>query len=144
MNPNDFNSASLALLKYLPKISSASQNPILFFKPSSQNYIEYTVRGDQKLSSKDHLTLRYFYDRYDQKGVLDTTNLLTDSDQATIRYHSALVSEQHIFSASKLNNFIISSPDRRCRSRPVAGAPSVKDLVSRVDEIQPDERDHGG
>jgi hypothetical protein len=136
VNPKDFNSASLALLKYLPTIPAGGSPLITFFKPSSQNYIEYTARGDQKLSSKDHLTLRYFYDRYDQKGVLDTTNLLTYSDQATIRYHSALVSEQHIFSPSKLNNFVINYQIDDAARGPLPGAPNVKDLGVNV--WQPD------
>ena len=36
VNPKDFNSASLALLKYLPTISSTTTNPINFFKPASR------------------------------------------------------------------------------------------------------------
>ncbi len=53
-----------------------------FFRPSKQNFIEYTARGDQSIGSKDHLLLRYFYDSFDNAGVLDTTNLLSYSDQA--------------------------------------------------------------
>ena len=136
VNPKDFNSASLALLKFLPTIPAGGNPLFTFFKPSSQNYIEYTVRGDQKLSSKDHLTLRYFYDRYDQKGVLDNTNLLTYSDQATIRYHNALISEQHIFSSRMLNNFILSYQIDDAARGPLPGAPNVNDLGVNV--WQPD------
>ncbi|HEY4382828.1 MAG TPA: TonB-dependent receptor [Acidobacteriaceae bacterium] len=131
VNPADYNAASLALLKFLPTISG-SDGTFLFFKPSSQNYIEYTTRGDQKLSDKDHLELRYFYDRFDNKGVLDTKNLLTYADQATIRYHNALISESHIFSPKLLNNFILSYQIENASRGPLAGAPNVADLGVNV------------
>ena len=136
VNPNDYNASSLALLKYLPTISPGASPVYTYFKPSSQNYIEYTVRGDQKLSSKDQLTLRYFYDRYDQKGVFDTADLLSYSDQATIRYHNALISETHIFSGSMINNFILSYQIDDAARGPLPGAPNVNDLGVNV--WQPD------
>ena len=136
VNPNDYNASSLALLKYLPTISPGASPVYTYFKPSSQNYIEYTVRGDQKLSSKDQLTLRYFYDRYDQKGVLNTADLLSYSDQATIRYHNALISETHIFSGSMINNFILSYQIDDAARGPLPGAPNVNDLGVNV--WQPD------
>jgi hypothetical protein len=136
VNPGDFNSASIALLKYLPTVAAGASPVYTFFKPSSQNYIEYTARGDQKLSSADHLTIRYFYDRYDQKGVLDPTDLLTYTDQASIRYHNALISETHTFSPSLLNNFILSYQIDDSERGPLAGAPDVATLGVNV--WQPD------
>ena len=127
VNPADYNSASLALLKYLPAITG-NDGTYLFFKPSSQNYIEYTARGDQKLTERDHLELRYFYDRFDSKGVLDTKNLLTYADQASIRYHNALLAETHTFSSNLLNNFILSYQMENAGRGPIAGAPNVADL----------------
>jgi hypothetical protein len=143
VNPTDFNSASLALLKYLPTVtnSSATYN---FFKPSSQNYIEYTGRVDQKLSGKDQLELRYFYDLYTQKGVLDLTDLLSYSDQASIAYDNALIGETHTFSPNLLNNFILSYQIEDSSRGPLPGAPSVATLgvnvwqpaFSQINQIQ--------
>ena len=127
INPNDYNKSSLALLKYLPTISG-SDGTYQFFRPSKQNFIEYTVRGDQSLGSKDHLLLRYFYDSFDNAGVLDTTNLLSYSDQAAIRYHNALISETHTFSAKFLNNFSLSYQIENAGRGPLPGAPNVNDL----------------
>ena len=143
VNPNDYNSASLALLKYLPTVSNANAT-VNYLKPSSMNYIEYTARGDQKLSANDHLTVRYFYDRYDQKGVLDLTDLLTYSDQASIRYHNALISETHTFNANLLNNFILSYQIDDSSRGPLPGAPNVASLgvnvwqpaFSQINQIQ--------
>ncbi|HEV2578921.1 MAG TPA: carboxypeptidase regulatory-like domain-containing protein [Acidobacteriaceae bacterium] len=132
VNPNDFNSASLALLKYLPTIQSG-QSPIFnFFKPSSWNMIEYTAKGDQKLSPSDHLTLRYFYDRYNQKGVLDLTNLLTYTDQATISYHNALITETHTFSPHVLNNISLSYQIDDAGRGPLPGSINMNDLGVNV------------
>ena len=143
VNPADYNSASIALLKYLPTVSNANAS-VNYLKPSSMNYIEYTARGDQKLSANDHLTVRYFYDRYDQKGVLDLTDLLTYSDQASIRYHNALISETHTFNANLLNNFILSYQIDDSSRGPLPGAPSVASLgvnvwqpsFSQINQIQ--------
>ncbi len=143
VNPADYNSASLALLKYLPTVSNSNAN-YNYFKPSSQNYIEYTARGDQKLSARDRLTLRYFYDRYDQKGVLDLSDLLSYTDQATIRYHNALISETHTLSPNLLNNFILSYQIDDSSRGPLPGAPSVASLgvnvwqpaFSQINQIQ--------
>jgi hypothetical protein len=131
VSPSDYNSSSLALLKYLPVITG-TDGTFQFFKPSSQNYIEYTARGDQKLTEKDHLELRYFYDRFDNKGVLDTKNLLTYSDQASIRYHNALIGETHTFSSSIVNNFIVSYQIEDAGRGPLPGAPNVIDLGVNV------------
>ncbi len=143
VNPADYNSASLALLKYLPAVSNANAS-FSYFKPSSQNYIEYTARGDQKLTGRDQLTLRYFYDRYDQKGVLDLTDLLSYTDQASIRYHNALIGETHTFGANLLNNFILSYQIDDSSRGPLPGAPSVATLgvnvwqpaFSQINQIQ--------
>jgi hypothetical protein len=143
VTPSDYNKSALALLGYLPKISG-TDGTYQFFKPSAQNYIEYTGRGDQTLTSKDHLTARYFYDRFDNAGVLDTTNLLSYSDQASIRYHNALISEVHTFTNSLLNNFSLSYQIEDASRGPLPGAPNANTLgvnvfqpaFSQINQIQ--------
>lgn len=131
INPNDYNKSSLALLKYLPTISG-NDGTYQFFRPSRQNFIEYTGRIDQSLGKKDHLMLRYFYDSFDNAGVLDTSNLLSYSDQAAIRYHNALISETHTFTDRLLNNFSLSYQIENASRGPLAGAPNVNDLGVNV------------
>jgi hypothetical protein len=127
INPNDYNKSSLALLKYLPTISG-NDGTFQFFRPSKQNFIEYTARGDQSIGVKDHLMLRYFYDSFDNAGVLDTTNLLSYSDQAAIRYHNALISETHTFTDRILNNLSLSYQIENASRGPLPGGPNVNDL----------------
>jgi hypothetical protein len=131
INPNDYNKSSLALLNYLPKITG-SDGTYPFFRPSRQNFIEYTARGDQALGSKDRLMVRYFYDSFDNAGVLDTTNLLSYSDQASIRYHNALISETHTFNPRVLNIISLSYQIENAARGPIAGAPNVNDLGVNV------------
>ncbi|WP_213807022.1 carboxypeptidase regulatory-like domain-containing protein [Granulicella sp. dw_53] len=127
VNPADFNQSSLALLKFLPKITG-TDGTAQFFRPVNQNFIEYLGRVDQVLSSKDRLSLRYYYDSFDNAGVLDTTNLLSYSDQAGIRYHNALISETHTFTDKLFNTIIVSYQIENASRGPVAGAPDVNDL----------------
>ena len=54
--------------------------------------------------------------------MLDNTNLLTYSDKASIRYHNALISEQHIFSGRMLNNLILSYQIDDSSRGPLPGA----------------------
>ena len=131
VNPADYNKSSLALLKYLPTISG-TDGTYQFFRPSRQNFIEYTARGDQAIGTKDHLMLRYFYDSFDNAGVLDTTNLLSYSDQASIRYHNALISETHTFNDHLLNNFNLSYQIENAARGPLPGAPNVNDFGVNV------------
>lgn len=127
VNPADFNASSLALLKYLPTITG-NDGTINYFKPVSQNFIEYFGRVDQKLSANDLLWGHYYYNRFDVQGVANPQNLLTYSDQASIRYHSALLAETHTFTPNLLNTINISYQIEDASRGPVAGSPSVADL----------------
>jgi len=131
VNPADYNSSSLALLNFMPKITG-TDGTVNFFKPVSQNFIEYVGRGDQTLTTRDHLTAHYYYDRFDNQGVLDPKNLLTYSDQASIRYHSALLSETHTFSSNLLNSLTVSYQIEDASRGPLPGAPNVNDLGVNV------------
>ncbi|HEY4357158.1 MAG TPA: TonB-dependent receptor [Acidobacteriaceae bacterium] len=131
LNPADYSKPSLALLKFLPTVTG-TDGTVNFIKPTRQNLIEYVGRVDQSLGAKDHLELRYFYDAFNNAGILDLTDLLTYSDQASIRYHNSLISETHTFSSNIVNNFIISYQIENAGRGPIAGAPNVNDLGVNV------------
>lgn len=131
INPNDYNPSSKALLKYLPTISG-TDGTYQFFRPVRQNFIEYMANGNHNIGANDRLTLRYFYDSFDNAGVLDRSNLLSYSDQAGIRYHNALISETHTFNDRWLNNFSLSYQIENAARGPIAGAPNVNDLGVNV------------
>ncbi len=126
VNPADYNSSALALLKFLP--DGGTSGSFIFRKPTRQTFDEFVGRFDQEIGSKDRLAVRYFYDQFHNGGVLDLTNLLTYSDQATINYQNVLLSETHIFSDRLLNDFVISYQRDRSERGPLSGGMSVNDL----------------
>ncbi len=123
---NTYNSASLALLNYLP--SGGTTGSFSFVQPSFTNLGEVTARFDQDLGSKDRLTARYFSDEYHLDGVLNLKNLLTYSDQANINYYNALVSETHTFTDHLLNDFTLSYQLEDSNRGPEPGSIDVADL----------------
>lgn len=129
-----YNSASLALLKYLP--TPAANGSYTFVKPSFTNYGEVTARFDQDLGAKDRLTARYFSDGYHLNGVLNLQDLLTYADQAGINYYNSLISETHTFNDHILNNFILSYQIEKASRGPLPGSISVADLGVNI--WQPD------
>ena len=124
LNTANYSPASLAVLKYLPTITG-NDGTYQYTRPVIQNYIEYTARGDQKLSARDQLTLRYFYDSFHNAGVLNLQDLLSYADGSDIRYHNALIGEAHVFSPHLQNNFELSYQIEDATRGPVAGAPDV-------------------
>lgn len=104
---NRFDKASLALLKYIP-VASAGGTPFSYLQPNSQNYDEAVGKYDQTLTSEDHMTMRYYLDKFHLVGVLNPANYLTYQDQSDITYQSALVSETHTFTTHVINNAILS------------------------------------
>jgi Carboxypeptidase regulatory-like domain len=121
-----FNSASLALLKYLP--TGDANGNYTYVKPSFTNYGEVTARFDQDFGTKDRLTARYFSDGYHLNGVLNLQDLLTYQDQADIHYYNSLISETHTFNSHLLNNLILSYQIENANRGPLPGSISVADL----------------
>ncbi len=121
-----FNSASLALLKYLP--TGDSNGSYTYVKPSFTHYGEVTARFDQDLGTKDRFTARYFSDGYHLDGVLNLQDLLTYADQADIHYYNSLISETHTFSNHILNNLIASYQIENATRGPLPGSINVADL----------------
>jgi hypothetical protein len=127
IDPTTYDSPSVKLLKYLPQ-GDPSSGTFFFNKPTRQNLDEVVGRFDQDLGANDRLTARYYYDRFHNGGVLDLTDLLTYSDQATITYQNFLISESHVFSNRVLNNFVANYQRDAAARGPLPGGISVSDL----------------
>lgn len=119
--------ASLALLKYIP-VAAADGTPFSYLQPNSQNYDETVARYDQELTAHDHLTARYYLNKFHLVGVLDPSNYLTYQDQSDITYQSAMVSEAHTFNDHLLNNLVVSYQREGSVRGPLPGGISVADL----------------
>ncbi|MBO0861814.1 MAG: TonB-dependent receptor [Chloracidobacterium sp.] len=130
IDPSTFDPAAVALTKYLP--DGGSSGSVTFRRPTRQNLDEFVSRFDQEIGARDDLSVRYFYDRFYNGGVLDLTNLLTYADQAQIGYHNALISQTHTFSDRLLNNFLIGYMQDNADRGPLAGGVSVTDLGVKI------------
>jgi Carboxypeptidase regulatory-like domain len=121
-----FDKASVAFLKDIPV---GTGNGLIFYqKPIRQNFNEEVARVDHQFSEKDRLTGRYYRDRFDNVGILDTTNLLTYADQALNLVQNGLVSETHTFSPTVLNIVALNYAREADQRGAPPGTPSVADF----------------
>jgi outer membrane receptor protein involved in Fe transport len=98
-----FDPAALALTKYLPVGSGSG---LTYYQlPTIQDFDETTVRLDHTISENDHLTGRYFFDRFYNVGFLDLTNYPAQSSFATIDSHNVMLNETHVITPKFLSDF---------------------------------------
>lgn len=118
--------AAVAFLKYLPTVGG---NGLLFYsQPVIQNYDEYVARGDHAFSEKDRMSLRYFYDRFNNQGFLDPSNYLSNQNFSTIISQNALIGETHVFGPAAVNEFRASYSRETSNRGPAPGSISLTDL----------------
>ena len=89
------------LLPYIPIPSQPNGVALVPTKPhSDQNDDQVSARADHNFSSKDHLTVRYFYDKFNfqqaSSPLPDFLGIITYTNQ------SLMVSETHTFSPTLL------------------------------------------
>jgi len=122
---------SVAFTKYLP-IAPSGSGLTYYTLPTIQDFDEATVRIDQAIGTKDHLSGRYFYDRFNNVGFLDLTNYPAQSSDAIINAHNFMLNETHLFSSALLSDFH-ASVIREVSSRgPAAGSIDATQLGSNI------------
>lgn len=122
-----FDPAAINFFKYIPVPSSA--NGVTFFsQPIAQNFKEFLTRGDHSFSEHDRLSLRYFYDQFDNQGYIDPTNVLSYQNFTTIISQNALIAETHIFGAGAVNEFRASLSRETSVRGPAIGSIGLTDL----------------
>lgn len=131
IDPSLYNPVSLAMLKQIPRATGTGQ--VFYAIPGiHQDYNEFVTRGDQSLSSKDQLSLMYYYNRFSNAGLYDPKNLLTLSNQSRIVYHNAMIDETHTFKSNLLNSFRASYSRTGASRAPVPGSPGVGTFGANV------------
>ena len=78
------------------------------------------MRVDHTIGAKDHLTGRYFFDRFYNAGFLDLTNYPAQSSNAIIDSNNFMINETHRLHAELPERF----PSQRNPRGFVAGAGS--------------------
>jgi hypothetical protein len=122
ISPTRFDPASMKMLTYVP--SGGTTGQVSYSTPIIQNYDEYILRGDHKISSKDTLVGRYYYNRFYNVGSYGG-NLLAYRQGSTISSHNATIQEMHVFSSQLLNDFRIGFTRMVSIRQPPAGTPTV-------------------
>jgi hypothetical protein len=124
-----FDKAALAYTKFLPlSLADPVTGKVVYGLPQSQSFNEYVARGDQVLTSKDRLFLRYYLDKYNNNPFLDSTNYLSLVSATQIFTHNALIGETHIFSPNVLNDFRLSFSRITTNAGPPPGSITVNSL----------------
>ena len=142
INPSAYNTASLALLKYLP--AATSTGVYTYRQPTDENYNEGLARYDQDISANDHVDAHFYYNQFNLQGVLNLSNLLTYADVAKIKYSNALVAERHTFNSHLLNDLVANYQLEISTRGPAASSVDVADLgvniwqpaIKQINEIQ--------
>ena len=116
----------MAFAKDLP--SPGGNGQIFYQKPVRQNFNEEVARIDHLIGAKDRLTARYYRDRFYNVGILDTTNLLTFTDEAKNLVQNVLASETHTFSPTVINVFTLNFAREADQRGAPLGSPSVADF----------------
>jgi hypothetical protein len=120
--------ASMAFVKDLPTAIAAGNGQVFYQKPVRQNYNEEVARIDHQIGANDRLTARYYRDRFYNVGILDTTNLLTFTDEAKNLVQNILASETHTFSPTVVNVFALNFAREADQRGAPLGSPSVADF----------------
>lgn len=120
-----FDPATVAMLSLVPHAQGNGQ--VGYSTPIIQNFDEYIGRGDHRISQRDNLVARYYYDRFYNVGSYGG-NLLAYRQGSTISSHNAVIQELHIFSPNLLNDFRFGFSRIVSIRQPPAGAPDVNDF----------------
>jgi hypothetical protein len=126
-----YDPVAVAFAKYLP-VQASGSGKLFYAVPLAQDFKEFITRGDHTFSDKDHLSLRYFYDKFHNTGFLDKTNYLANSNYSVIYSQNALISETHVFTPGALNEFRASFSRETSNRGPAPGSISLADLGSNL------------
>jgi hypothetical protein len=123
-----FDPAALNVVKLLVPSGSPSGLTSYLQPNAPQDFDEELVRIDHVLTSKDHLTGRYFRDTFNNPAIYQMGNILTYKDGQPNISQNLLVSETHIFSPSILNDFRFTRSEVDGAQNPPSNAPDYADL----------------
>lgn len=134
-----FNSASLALLKYLP-LSTISDGcgTATYSVPNLLHDKQFVTRMDYAINGKHNLYGRYFLDGYQSPAPYLSTNILVTSQSGNVeRVQNLTIGENWTINSKAVNSFH-ATVSRRTNNRGFApGVPNVSDLgISPANEFQ--------
>ena len=126
-----YDPVAINFTKYIP-VQAGGNGKLFYSVPLAQDFKEFLTRGDHTFSEKDHLSLRYFYDKFHNTGFLDKSNYLSNSNYSVIYSQNALISETHVFTPDALNEFRASFSRETSNRGPAPGSISLADLGANL------------
>jgi hypothetical protein len=128
-----FDPAAVNVLKYMPV--PGPDGRILIPRRIGQQDNQIVTKVDQRVSDKDQLTLRYFFDNFHNDPTYTEGNLLSYSNPtlaAGTRMQNVVGGWTRIFSSSLLNEARVGYNRVFSRRYPPPGVPSMQDLGVRL------------
>jgi Carboxypeptidase regulatory-like domain len=105
INPNRFDPAALALMKYLPQTTNPC-GKVAYGVPVIYNARQYVTRVDWTINPKNSLYGRYLQDNYNQPPPFDPTNILYTTTLGDVqRAQTFVLGDTYTISPSTLNSF---------------------------------------
>jgi hypothetical protein len=126
-----FDPASVAFEKDIPTPpagTTALGSVITYELPTIENFNEYLGRVDHSFGDKDHLFGHYYYNDFAIQGIYNPANLLDYGSVSNIRYQNALLSEDHTFTSSVLNNLTLNYQRETSLRGGPPGSPNVNNF----------------
>ena len=130
VNPNTFDKASLALVKYLPTSSTVDGcGRVQYGTPVKSNEQQYIGRGDWTLSPKHSLYGRYFLDTYNLAAFFNPANVLVTATSGNYEKAQSLTfGDTYSLTSSLVNSFHFTFSRRRDDRGPNASGINMSTL----------------
>lgn len=104
---SQFDPVALKVLQLVP-VAAADDGLVYFQRRTTTSDNQYLVRGDQHFNEKQHISLRYFFDRFENPAIIDPANLLTANNSRFWSSHSAVANYTWTIRPNLLTNTTLS------------------------------------
>lgn len=104
---SQFDPVATQVLQIVP-VAAADDGLVFFQRRTTTSDNQYLVRGDQYFTTKQQLSLRYFFDRFENPAIIDPANLLTANNSRFWSSHSAVANYTYTVRPNLLTNTTLS------------------------------------
>ena len=127
-----YDPASVTLMSHFARVGGTGQHQVS--RASAMDFNQIVLKVDQQLTSKDHLSGRYFIDHFDNAAIMTPGDLLsyrTGSPKSRVRSQSGVYSWKQTLTASLLNETHVGF-QRMHAGRVTPPTPSLQELGIRL------------
>ena len=102
-----FDPVALKVLELVP-VAPADDGLVYFQRRTTTSDNQFLVRGDHYFNTEQHLSLRYFFDRFENPAIIDPKNILTANNSRFWSSHSAVANYTYTVRPNLLTNTTLS------------------------------------